>query len=495
LAAAVVFRIATFCIPAGEGFFAMRRLERADYLWSQSGQSIRPSSHSRYDSAMNPAPDTITTERPSLDAGRPGRFDLGFVGATAAVAAVAAVAVAVALAFVIPDIVERHLLEGTANSIHETMHEIVASTDITGDLTAENLGELQSQISRSLLGREVVRVKIWNDSGTIVFSDESRLVGQTYEISDDLREAFSGRLIFETPTLTRPENQFERGLGDLREYYVPFHNSDQGIDFVFEVYELSDNLVDTVDNIRNAIWISLGLGAVALLAALGAATVANARAERRQVARSERLIREILETRDDERTRIIGALHDDIGQPLYRILFGLQASRATLEEGSDVHDELLNLDSLVREVDATLRTELTTLRDEPGIEIDLELALAELVEVAEAETKLEIDFESDVINELPLPHRATLYRAAREALTNVERHAHAVHVTVRLIEGRDSTMVEVIDDGAGSLGDPGLGLTTTRDRLEAIGGGIQVKDAKGGGTRFVAWVPLQQTAT
>ena len=276
---------------------------------------------------------------------------------------------------------------------------------------------------------------------------------------------------------------------------MPFHNSDQHIDFVFEVYELSDNLVNTVDNIRTAIWISLGLGAVALLAALGAATVANARAERRQVARSERLIREILETRDDERTRIIGALHDDIGQPLYRILFGLQASRATLEEGSDVHDELLNLDSLVREVDATLRTELTTLRDEPGIEIDLELALAELVEVAEAETKLEIDFESDVINELPVPHRATLYRAAREALTNVERHAHAVHVTVRLIEGRDSTMVEVIDDGAGSVGDPGLGLTTTRDRLEAIGGGIQVEGAKGGGTRFVAWVPLQRSAT
>ncbi len=443
---------------------------------------------------MNPAPDPTKTERPSLDAERTGHFDLGFVGATAAVAAVAAVAVAVALAFVIPNIVERHLLEATANSIHETMHEIVASTDTPGDLTEESLGELQSQISRSLLGREIVRVKIWNDSGTIVFSDESRLIGQTYELSDDLREAFSGELIFDTPTLTRPENQFERGLGDLREYYVPFHNSDQRIDFVFEVYELSENLVDTVDNIRNAIWISLGLGAVALLAALGAATVANARAERRQVARSEGLIREILETRDDERTRIIGALHDDIGQPLYRILFGLQASRSTIEEGSDVHNELLNLDSLVREIDATLRTELTALRDEPGIEIDLELALAELVEVAEAETELEIDFVSDVINELPLPHRATLYRAAREALTNVERHANAVHVTVRLIEGRDSTMVEVIDDGAGSVGDPGLGLTTTRDRLEAIGGGILVEDAKGGGTRFIAWVPLQRTA-
>jgi signal transduction histidine kinase len=136
-----------------------------------------------------------------------------------------------------------------------------------------------------------------------------------------------------------------------------------------------------------------------------------------------------------------------------------------------------------------LRSELTKLRDEPGIEIDLELALAELVEVMESETNLNIDFVSDVDSDLPLPHRATLYRAAKEALTNVDRHAHADHVIVRLIEGRDSTMVEVIDDGAGSMGPAGLGLTTTKDRIEAIGGGIELADAKGGGTRFVAWVP------
>jgi signal transduction histidine kinase len=417
------------------------------------------------------------------------------VGATAAVAALAAVAVAVALAFVIPDIVERHLLEGTANSIHDTIHEIAASINPEGDLTEEGLEAMQSQIDRSLLGREIVRVKIWNDSGVIVFSDESRLIGNNYGLSDDLLAAFNGELIFETPSLTNPENVYERGLGDLREYYVPFHNSEQGVDFVFEVYELSDNLVETVDNIRYAIWISLGLGAAGLLAALAMATVANARAERKQKERSERLIRQLLEARDDERTRIIGALHDDIGQPLYRILFGLQASRDMLEQDSDAYEELLNLDSLVRQVDATLRTELTALRDEPGIEIDLELALSELAEVVEAESELDIDFVSDVATDLPLPHRATLYRAAKEALTNVQRHAHAVHVTIRLVEGRDSTMVEVVDDGAGSVGDPGLGLTTTRDRLEAIGGGILVEDAKGGGTRFVAWVPLGDTVS
>ena len=432
--------------------------------------------------------------RVPLDVGKRRRVDLGPVGATAVVAAFAALAVAAILAVIIPDIVERHLLDAEANSIHDTVHEIAILLDPGDDLTEVDLAELQTEVDRLLLGREVVRVKIWDDSGTVLFSDEDRLVGNTYEMSADLVAAFSGDLIYENPDLMRPENLYEQGFGDLREYYVPVDGGEQGIEIVFEVYELADKLVDTVTDIRNAVWMALGVGAFLLLAALAAAGVANARAERRRQERSQRLISQLIEIREDERNRIVGALHDDIGQPLYRILSGLQATRGMVDEDSDVQQELSNLEGLVREVDATLRSELTALREEPGVEIDLELALAELVEVMENETNLEIDFASDVDTELPLPHRATLFRSAREALMNVDRHAHAVHVTVRLVEGKDSTMLEVIDDGAGSMGVPGLGLTMTKDRIDAIGGGIAIDDAMGGGTRFVAWVPVDSAA-
>lgn len=438
---------------------------------------------------MEPANKRERRHRAALDVGRRRGLNLGPVGATAVIAGLAAVAVAAALALIIPDIVERHLLEAEASSIQRTVDEIVGSVDPDEG----NATQLQEAVDRFLLGREVVRVKIWDESGTIVFSDEERLIGSAYEISDDLVAAFSGEVIYEVPDLTRPENEYDRDLGELREYYIPVDSGTQGIELVFEVYELADKLVETVADIRRAVWAALGIGAVMLLAALTAAGVANARSERTRRERSERLIGQLIEIREDERTKIIGALHDDIGQPLYRILFGLQASRTMVEPGSEVDRELFGLDTLVRDIDATLRSELTALRDEPGVEIDLESALAELVEVIESEANLEIDFTSDVDTELPLPHRATLYRAAKEALTNVHRHAHADHVTIRLVEGRDSTMIEVIDDGAGSFGFPGLGLTTTRDRLEAIGGGIDVTDAKGGGTRFVAWVPTEHT--
>ena len=440
---------------------------------------------------MDAADKNESSRREPLEVGRRNRFDLGPVAATTAVAAIAAVAVAAGLALIIPGLVERYLLEAEATSIQDTVDQISRSIDSGDTLTEADFAQLQIDVEHTLLGREIVRVKIWDDTGTIVFSDEQRLIGTRYPMTQDLRAAFSGELIFDEPDLTKPENQYERDFGDLREYYVPVDSGSQGIEAVFEVYEVADKLVDTVADIRNAVWTVLGIGAAMLLTALAAAGVANARAERRRQARSERLIGQLIEIREDERTRIVGALHDDIGQPLYRILFGLQASRAMVDKESDVGQELDRLDGLVRDVDTTLRYELTTLREEPGVEIDLELALAELVEVIEGDTNLEIEFVSDVDTELPLPHRATLYRAAKEALANVDKHAYASHVTVRLVEGRDRTMIEVIDDGSGPIGSPGLGLTTTRDRLESIGGGIDITDAKGGGTRFVAWVPVE----
>ncbi len=440
---------------------------------------------------MSPATEPEQKPRAPLGVGKRGGFNLGPVGATAVVGGAVALTVALVLALTIPDIVEQDLLEAEATSIKSIIDEIAIAHDSGEGFTDDALALLQTQVERSLLGHEIVRVKIWDATGTIVFSDEARLIGNRYEAPDSLPAAFSGQVTYEKPDLSRPENEYERGFGDLREYYIPVDSGTQGVEIVFEVYELASHVDNAVTRIRSAVWTALGLGSIVLMTALTAATITNVRAERRSKSRSERLISQLLGIQEHERMRIIGALHDDIGQPLYRILFGLQASRRTVGKGSAVDDELESLETLAREMDSILRSELKGLRDEPGVEIDLESALAELAEVVEAETGLDIDFEADVETELPLPHRATLFRAAKEALTNVDRHAHADHATMRLVEGRDSTMIEVIDDGAGITAPPGLGLTTTRDRLEAIGGGIEVTDAKGAGTRFAAWVPLR----
>ena len=83
-----------------------------------------------------------------------------------------------------------------------------------------------------------------------------------------------------------------------------------------------------------------------------------------------------------------------------------------------------------------------------------------------------------------------LYRAAQESLTNTVRHAHAKHVQVRLVSGRDKVTLVVEDDGRGfAAGTPyGFGLLGMAERQRAAGGGLEIKPRDGGGTVVEAWV-------
>jgi hypothetical protein len=123
------------------------------------------------------------TRREPLEVGKRDRFDLGPVAATTAIAALAAIAVAAVLALIIPGLVERYLLEAEAASIQETVDQIASSVDSGGSLTEADFAQLQIDVEHTLLGREIVRVKVWDDSGTIVFSDEERLIGNTYPMT------------------------------------------------------------------------------------------------------------------------------------------------------------------------------------------------------------------------------------------------------------------------------------------------------------------------
>jgi len=103
----------------------------------------------------------------------------------------------------------------------------------------------------------------------------------------------------------------------------------------------------------------------------------------------------------------------------------------------------------------------------------------------------------------PLPAAVELasYRIVQEALTNVTRHAHAQHVTVR-VGFQDGVRVEVTDDGTGSDGTggdgderhgashPGNGIVGMRERAAALGGSVDAGPLAGGGFRVLAHLPV-----
>jgi two-component system, NarL family, sensor kinase len=97
----------------------------------------------------------------------------------------------------------------------------------------------------------------------------------------------------------------------------------------------------------------------------------------------------------------------------------------------------------------------------------------------------------------PLPPRVevALYRVCQEALTNIASHARASRVTVRLVATPEAVRLLIQDDGRGfdssSVADDRHGIVGMRERVEMLGGTLEIESDTGEGTRVEVSVPLE----
>jgi signal transduction histidine kinase len=106
---------------------------------------------------------------------------------------------------------------------------------------------------------------------------------------------------------------------------------------------------------------------------------------------------------------------------------------------------------------------------------------------------LKVDVEASTdMPDLPAAVEVAAYRITAEAITNVARHAGAVHCRVKLAAGEELE-VEVVDDGRGWPDSVrfGVGMASMRERAEELGGRLVVGAVPGGGTRVRASLPLR----
>jgi signal transduction histidine kinase len=108
-----------------------------------------------------------------------------------------------------------------------------------------------------------------------------------------------------------------------------------------------------------------------------------------------------------------------------------------------------------------------------------------------------VHIDADGVGRYPQEAEAALYFCTLEALQNVQKYASASGVTVRLRDEHTRVVVEVTDDGCGfdlTAVTRGAGLTNMEDRLDALGGTLQIESSPGRGTRLRATVPISEVA-
>jgi signal transduction histidine kinase len=185
-------------------------------------------------------------------------------------------------------------------------------------------------------------------------------------------------------------------------------------------------------------------------------------------------------------------LHDGAQQRLVSLALKLRLAQAKLPEDPPAASELLadSCDEL-REALAELRELAHGLHPAVLTERGLKPALEALATRA----PFPVDVSVDLDERLPEPVEAGAYYLASEALANAAKHADPSCATVIVNRQTDTVLLDVADDGRGGAELSGSGLRGLVDRIEALGGTLQIESPPGAGTRLLARLPCATRRT
>lgn len=198
-----------------------------------------------------------------------------------------------------------------------------------------------------------------------------------------------------------------------------------------------------------------------------------------------------------ERNRLARDLHDTLAHYLSGLVLELEGTRLLWD--SDEEKARRNLDESIDTARSGLmetRRALKALRAAPLDDLGLIGAVRELAQNSTERNQWQLCLEMpDALPSMPPAAESTLYRIAQEALTNIERHAQAHTVRIRLTHEQDDAVLVIADDGVGYRAtevSPAehFGLSGMAERAEMVGGTLTIDSRQGAGTRVSATIPL-----
>jgi two-component system NarL family sensor kinase len=375
-----------------------------------------------------------------------------------------------------------------ARSVTEVLAQGVVEPALTRGLASGDAGAVarfDQYIHQRLHVQSVRRIKLWSTDGRIVYSDEPRLIGRHFSLGADERAVLAkGGSDAGVSDLSQPENEFERGLGDVVEVYTRV-TSPEGVPLLFEAYfSLADVNTRKAEIARSFRPVTLGGTLVLALLSTPLAWWLTRRLRRDALAR-ERLLEAAVQASDGERRRIARDLHDGVVQDLTGAAFALAGAAR-----SDRPDP-----AALEQIAQTVRGGLRSLRSllveiyppdlhETGLRGALDDLLAPLG-AAGTTTELRVEEMPD----LPVATAALVWRVAQEAVRNAVRHGRPTELSVVLEREAPGVRLTVVDNGTGfePQDDPidgaHIGLRSMRDLAREAGGVLHVESTPGQGTR------------
>jgi signal transduction histidine kinase len=212
-----------------------------------------------------------------------------------------------------------------------------------------------------------------------------------------------------------------------------------------------------------------------------------------------RFLGKVISVQEDERKRIARELHDETSQSLAALVMGLETMLATLPPGPArtraEEARAIGIRAL-EELHRILFDLRPSVLDDLGLTSAIRWCAERHLEPLGVSVRCEF---SGFERRLPADVETALFRVVQEAVTNIAKHAKAETVLIQCAGRPGAVTIEIEDDGRGF--DPGslattrttgtgLGLVGIRERVELLGGTVEIESAPGEGTRIALTVPV-----
>jgi signal transduction histidine kinase len=354
--------------------------------------------------------------------------------------------------------------------------------------------------------RQNVEISIL-DYRRLLRSDEREMFGQ---LQSELNGYFA---TLATALDWAPEERREKGISFVDEEVLPRRMTAVGL--ADRIQQVSERQLETGSQEISELFASFRtklIGFLVLILIIGVAFAAfllwrllrlenEAYLRFQQVldAREElkRLSAEVVSAQEVERRRISRELHDQVGQSLSVTMLGLANLRSALDTGNiaEAVNQLHLIEGMTEENARVVRNMSLLLRPTMLDDLGLVSALRWLAREVSRSGTIQVDVSAEQCPEdLPEEHRTCIFRVVQEAVRNAGRHAAARHVRIYVQLENRIIRVSVQDDGKGF--DPqletGLGILGMHERVQRLGGELNVDSERGRGTIVSFVLPLPE---